>query len=234
MSASPSLQCPVHGFESFEGQPGEVKAGRLADANLFRFSSKELHAASGLYYYGYRFYEPSLQRWINVDPLGELAGANPHRIVFNSPTLVLDSFGLDIVLDKGEGPEQAGRWLRCWRNELPKDSKLRRLIDDLDRKGQTTTVCPLTGRVGANGEQCPTPYGEQTFKDSYKMFIDASGYYFNNDPRNKYYTFPEGLIHELLHAHDDMIKKNHRKHGEGFWDDQAEMLKELEELLKKK
>ncbi len=51
-----------------------AKAGSLADANLYRFSSKELHASSSLYYYGYRFYAPNLQRWLNRDPIWSEAG----------------------------------------------------------------------------------------------------------------------------------------------------------------
>ncbi|MGO9201689.1 MAG: RHS repeat-associated core domain-containing protein, partial [Limisphaerales bacterium] len=47
------------------------QSGPLAAANVYRFSSKELHVNSGLYYYLYRFYDPSLQRWPNRDPLGE-------------------------------------------------------------------------------------------------------------------------------------------------------------------
>jgi RHS repeat-associated protein len=47
------------------------QSGALADANLYRFSSKELHAKSGLVHYLYRYYEPALQRWPNRDPLGE-------------------------------------------------------------------------------------------------------------------------------------------------------------------
>jgi RHS repeat-associated protein len=47
------------------------KSGTLADANVYRFSSKEIHVNSGMYYYGYRFYDPNLQRWINRDPLSE-------------------------------------------------------------------------------------------------------------------------------------------------------------------
>jgi RHS repeat-associated protein len=47
------------------------KSGALADANLYRFSSKEWHQNSGLVYYLYRYYDPNLQRWPNRDPLGE-------------------------------------------------------------------------------------------------------------------------------------------------------------------
>ncbi len=51
-------------------------SGPLAQANTMRFSSKEIHAPSGLYSYGYRFYDPNLQRWINRDPIGERGGVN--------------------------------------------------------------------------------------------------------------------------------------------------------------
>jgi RHS repeat-associated protein len=47
-------------------------SGPLAEANTYRFSSKEWHLNSGLYYYGFRFYSPSLQRWPNSDPLGDI------------------------------------------------------------------------------------------------------------------------------------------------------------------
>jgi RHS repeat-associated protein len=47
------------------------QSGSFSDANLYRFSSKEFHIASGLVYYLYRFYEPSLQRWLNRDPKEE-------------------------------------------------------------------------------------------------------------------------------------------------------------------
>ncbi len=47
-------------------------SGPLANANTYRFSSKEFHANSGLYYFGYRYYAPSLQRWLNSDPLGDI------------------------------------------------------------------------------------------------------------------------------------------------------------------
>ena len=70
------------------------KWGALADANLMRFSSKEEHVPSGLYYYGYRFYDPNLQRWLNQDPIQELGGINLYRFVENSPPNFDDPFGL--------------------------------------------------------------------------------------------------------------------------------------------
>lgn len=46
-------------------------SGPMANFNKYRFSSKQSDDNSGLYYYGYRFYDASLQRWLNRDPLGE-------------------------------------------------------------------------------------------------------------------------------------------------------------------
>ena len=45
--------------------------GSLAAGNTYRYSSKEVDLRSGAYYYGYRWYQPNLQRWVNRDPLGD-------------------------------------------------------------------------------------------------------------------------------------------------------------------
>jgi RHS repeat-associated protein len=73
------------------------KSGSLADANVYRFSSKEIvsHTNSVLYYYGYRFYDPPFHRWLNRDPIQEWGGANLYAFVLNTPTSVTDDFGLE-------------------------------------------------------------------------------------------------------------------------------------------
>ena len=68
--------------------------GPLAEANLYRFSGKEFHPASGLYYYGYRFYDPNLQRWLNRDPIEKQGGVNHYRFVKNEPINNVDPLGL--------------------------------------------------------------------------------------------------------------------------------------------
>jgi RHS repeat-associated protein len=69
-------------------------SGPLSEANLYRFSSKEWHAQSGLVYYLYRYYEPSLQRWVNRDPIGESGGINLYSLLRNDALAAVDSFGL--------------------------------------------------------------------------------------------------------------------------------------------
>jgi len=48
-----------------------VATGDHADDFAFLFSSKYLDREVSLYYYGYRYYSPSLGRWLARDPVGE-------------------------------------------------------------------------------------------------------------------------------------------------------------------
>ena len=70
------------------------QSGPMASANLYRASSKELHLASGLICYAHRYYDPSVQRWLNRDPVGENGGINLFAFVANDPVNDLDLLGL--------------------------------------------------------------------------------------------------------------------------------------------
>ncbi|HWW03186.1 MAG TPA: RHS repeat-associated core domain-containing protein [Candidatus Acidoferrum sp.] len=82
------------------------QSGLLAAANLYRFSSKEFHVNSGLVYYLYRFYDSSLQRWLNRDPIQEAGGINLYEFVGNDPVDNIDPFGLLTAVFVG-GPSPA-------------------------------------------------------------------------------------------------------------------------------
>jgi RHS repeat-associated protein len=97
------------------------QTGPMAQTNRYRFSSKEHHEPSGLYYYGYRFYSPELQRWINRDPIAETGGINLYGFVGNDPVNVIDAIGLDIFKLQypgwlhheailGNNPDTGGYW----------------------------------------------------------------------------------------------------------------------------
>ncbi|WP_213939779.1 RHS repeat-associated core domain-containing protein [Pseudomonas sp. dw_612] len=57
-----------------------------------RYSGKE-RDATGLYYYGYRYYLPWLQRWLNPDPAGGIDGHNRYRAMRNNPLVYEDPDG---------------------------------------------------------------------------------------------------------------------------------------------
>ncbi|WP_300725782.1 RHS repeat domain-containing protein [Pseudomonas sp.] len=58
-----------------------------------QYSGKELDA-TGLYYYGRRYYMPWLQRWVNTDPAGGVDGLNLFAMVGNNPIKFVDTQGL--------------------------------------------------------------------------------------------------------------------------------------------
>lgn len=68
-------------------------SGSLADANVYRFSSKEWNPNAGLYYYLYRFYDPNLQRWPNRDPIEEKGGLDLFEFVGNNSISGIDPHG---------------------------------------------------------------------------------------------------------------------------------------------
>ncbi|MBM0208750.1 Insecticidal toxin protein [Pseudomonas syringae pv. maculicola] len=64
-----------------------------ASYKTVRYSGKE-RDATGLYYYGLRYYAPWLQRWINPDPAGAVDGLSLYRMVRNNPVSMTDVEGL--------------------------------------------------------------------------------------------------------------------------------------------
>ena len=105
------------------GEPLRVGGTAIAADNPFRFSTKytdvdgarervdgdaegvarraeeagapwALMRQSGLVYYGFRYYSPSLGRFLNRDPLGELGGSNLYAFVENDPVNGWDRLGL--------------------------------------------------------------------------------------------------------------------------------------------
>jgi len=57
-----------------------------------------LRLGDGFYYYGYRYYNPSVGRWLSRDPLEEEGGVNLYGFVRNDPLRFVDPFGLRIYV----------------------------------------------------------------------------------------------------------------------------------------
>jgi RHS repeat-associated protein len=71
-----------------------VKTGTYADQNPYQFSSKYFDQETGLLYYGYRYYDSRLGRWISRDPSEEEGGINIYKFVWNNPLNWIDPNGL--------------------------------------------------------------------------------------------------------------------------------------------
>ena len=103
------------------------------------YSGKE-RDATGLYYYGLRYYMPWLQRWINPDPKGYMDGPNLYAFVGGNPVTFMDTDGavrIDVShLTKEQkkaidldGPQAKPAWkvYDAGRGEVKPSSKIREL-----------------------------------------------------------------------------------------------------------
>ena len=70
-----------------------------------RFSTKYHDAETDLYYYGYRYYSPSLGRWLSRDPIGEKDKSNLYLFVGNHPDLAVDCNGQDSYTKSEDGKQ---------------------------------------------------------------------------------------------------------------------------------
>jgi insecticidal toxin complex protein TccC len=80
---------------------GEVEASY----RTVRYSGKE-RDATGLYYYGFRYYAAGWQRWMNPDPAGDVDGLNFYCMVQNNPVSFKDDDGRQSDFSKFYKPEQ--------------------------------------------------------------------------------------------------------------------------------
>lgn len=64
-----------------------------ANYKTIRYSGKEKDA-TGMYYYGYRYYQPWIGRWLSADPAGTVDGLNLYRMVKGNPVSYIDDNGL--------------------------------------------------------------------------------------------------------------------------------------------
>ncbi|MHC8375618.1 RHS repeat-associated core domain-containing protein [Pseudomonas sp. MDT1-16] len=72
------------------------------DYKTVRYSGKE-RDATGLYYYGFRYYIPWLQRWLNPDPAGAVDGLNLYWMTRNNPVSLVDDNGAISTVPQANG-----------------------------------------------------------------------------------------------------------------------------------
>ena len=68
-----------------------------ANQFAYRFSTKPLAFATGLYYYGYRYYDPMTGRWPSRDPIEERGGLNLYGFVNNCGINFADKLGKKLL-----------------------------------------------------------------------------------------------------------------------------------------
>ena len=61
--------------------------------NVYKFNGKELDDATGMYYYGARYYDPRISIFVSVDPLAEQT-MEPYLYTGNNPIMFTDPTGM--------------------------------------------------------------------------------------------------------------------------------------------
>jgi RHS repeat-associated protein len=79
----------------------------------WRFSTKQFDPETGLGYWGARYYDPRLGRWMSSDPLEESAGPNLYAYVGNRPTDGVDPLGTYWLINPGGEVKQRKACCTC-------------------------------------------------------------------------------------------------------------------------
>ena len=92
----------VRAYRQFDAFGNTIaKGGDMVDVFHFWFSTKYFDHDTGLFYYGYRYYSPTLQRWINCDPIEESGGVNLYGFVKNDSVNGIDMLGMWQIIREG-------------------------------------------------------------------------------------------------------------------------------------
>jgi RHS repeat-associated protein len=90
----PTAKSRVRGIFG-ETQESRPKKSAAAQQPRWENHSTTTKLASGVRYYGYRYYDPVTGRWPSRDPIGERGGENLYGFVYNDPTGWIDILGLN-------------------------------------------------------------------------------------------------------------------------------------------
>lgn len=75
--------------------------GAYARENSFRFSTRFTDDETNLIYYGYRYYSPSVGRWLARDPIEEQGGVNLYGFCLNNSVNGIDVLGKNPIFTIG-------------------------------------------------------------------------------------------------------------------------------------
>jgi RHS repeat-associated protein len=83
-----------------------AQAGAYATANPIRWSTKYWDAETALGYWGERWYDAGMGRYVNADPIQEVGGANLYAYALNDPVRFFDALGHCVMY--GDGSSTCG------------------------------------------------------------------------------------------------------------------------------
>jgi RHS repeat-associated protein len=129
--------------------------------NMYQFSTKELEPHAGLLYFGARYYDPAVGRWLTPDPLGMADGTNVYAYCGNDPVNRVDPWGLLTIIMHGIGSHAVGY-----------SGALR---DYLEQNGETVIEYYWSGNLDNMAEQDQVASNIGSLLNSARKLADALG-----------------------------------------------------------
>jgi RHS repeat-associated protein len=77
----------------FKQNDCDVFGSGLSDEIPYAYAGKRYDPKTGLLYFGKRYYDPALRRWLTPDPIGSVNHSNMYQYLFNNPYLYQDDTG---------------------------------------------------------------------------------------------------------------------------------------------
>ena len=121
-----------------------AKSAMEVKYKIIRYSGKE-RDSSGLYYYGFRYYQPWLGRWTSCDPIGALGGLNLYAFALGNPIANVDLRGM---MPAPAGAAGAGVRRPAGAAAGAPARKSRRLEDKEDEKLKSLGIKPGKDKIG--------------------------------------------------------------------------------------
>ena len=167
-------------------------SGDYSDDNPFRFSTKYTDDETGLVYYGHRYYEPDLGRFINRDPIEEDGGLNLYGFVGNDPVNFYDYLGMILWTPQSYDPEYLASFHK---NEEPDpdilDDELR---DEAEGRARAIAMERAGGLLSWIVQGAPVTYLDRLeglyeaamdrVEDTFAQYYDEIGRDYNDDIRS--------------------------------------------------
>jgi RHS repeat-associated protein len=142
------LKTRIWGFLEKSSNRAQENPSQTTKSHQFA-KSLPSKTASGVRYYGFRYYNPSTGRWLSRDPIEENGGVNLYAMVGNGPTNSIDALGLAAVLIV-RSPEVYARI-----SELKAAGDFHyigtTLIKGFDREGEINHLWRLANEAQING-----------------------------------------------------------------------------------
>ena len=206
-----SLKAPPHRLAlSFNYEPYGSDSGfneYITGVNTklrHRFSTKQIDLDTGLYYYGYRWYDANKGRWINRDPIKEDGGLNVYNFCDGDPINKVDVLGMDPFDEMEEIEHTSGRrhtvegidmeeWVFEEREKRAEEMRrLREEAEEAKRKAKAAEHAPMVNGIPRQEYWCKHKTGFMSVMYSIKYgFTDNLPEGLDEGARNLEKNLPE-------------------------------------------